>query len=222
MLYIGMGDGGSANDPERRATDLTSLLGKLLRIDPRPSGGRPYSIPPDNPFVGAGDDVRGEIWASGLRNPWKFTFDPDTGELWIADVGQNEFEEVDVVAPDGSGSAAGRGLSFGWSAFEGTERFNDDIAADGHIAPVLTYDHGDGCSISGGAPYRGRAVPDLVGMYVFSDYCSGTIWALDLPTQRTLVLDSRSGVTSIVAGPDQELYVLSPDGTVAVITAADG
>ncbi len=222
MLYIGMGDGGSADDPERRATDLTSLLGKLLRIDPRPSGDSPYGVPADNPFVGAGDGVRGEIWSFGLRNPWKFTFDPATDDLWIADVGQNEFEEVNVVPADAGGITPGRGLSFGWSAFEGTERFNDDVDADGHTAPVLTYDHSDGCSISGGAPYRGAAIPDLVGMYVFSDYCSGTIWALDLPTQRTLVLDSRAGVTSIVAGPDQELYILSPDGTVVTMTAADG
>ena len=217
MLYIGLGDGGSGGDPERRALDIGTLLGKISRIDPTPSGDLPYTVPPDNPFVGTAGAL-GEIWSIGLRNPWKFTFDPVTHDLWIADVGQNRVEEVDFVAAPDDGSVAGRGLSFGWSAFEGDERFNDDQPADGHVAPVLTYRNGvEGCSISGGAPYRGAAIPDLWGGYVYSDYCSGTVWVLDLAGGRNLQLGTVSSVTAVVAGPDQELYVLSASGSVSRI-----
>ena len=171
-------------------------------------------MPADNPFVGT-DGALGEIWSIGLRNPWKFTFDPVTHDLWIADVGQNRLEEVDFVAAPADGSVAGNGLSFGWSAYEGDERFNDDQPADGHVAPVLTYRNGvDGCSISGGAPYRGAAIPDLWGGYVYSDYCSGTVWVLDLVGARNLELGNVPSVTAVIAGPDQELYVLSAGGTV--------
>jgi glucose/arabinose dehydrogenase len=213
MLYIGLGDGGSGGDPERRALDLGTLLGKISRVDPTPSGDLPYTVPPDNPFVGT-PGALGEIWSIGLRNPWKFTFDPVTGDLWIADVGQNQIEEVDVVAAPADGSGAGRGVSFGWSAYEGTDRYNDDQPADGHVAPVWTYTHAEGCSISGGAPYRGAAIPDLWGGYVYSDYCSGVVWALDLVGGRNLQLGTVNRVTAVVAGPDQELYVLSASGSV--------
>ena len=217
MLYIGLGDGGSGGDPERRALDTGTLLGKISRIDPTPSGDLPYTVPPDNPFVGT-DGALGEIWSIGLRNPWKFTFDPVTHDLWIADVGQNRLEEVDFVAAPADGSVAGNGLSFGWSAYEGDERFNDDQPADGHVAPVLTYRNGvDGCSISGGAPYRGAAIPDLWGGYVYSDYCSGTVWVLDLAGARNLELGNVPSVTAVIAGPDQELYVLSAGGSVNLI-----
>ena len=215
MLYIGMGDGGSGGDPQRRALDLTTLLGKLLRIDPHVSGDQPYSVPADNPFV----DVEGalpEIFAIGLRNPWKFTFDRIDADLWIADVGQNRMEEVNHVAAPADGSIAGRGSSFGWSAYEGTDRFNDDQPADGHVAPVLTYTHGDdGCSISGGAPYHGAAIPALSSGYVYGDYCSGRVWALDLARGRNVLLASLdASVTAVVAGPDDELYVLDGGGPV--------
>ncbi len=215
MLYIGMGDGGSGGDPERRALDVTTLLGKLLRIDPRASGDQPYSVPPDNPFIGV-DGARPEVFAIGLRNPWKFTFDLLTTDLWIADVGQNRMEEVNHVAAPADGSIAGRGASFGWSAYEGTDRFNDDQTADGHVAPVLTYVHGDdGCSISGGAPYHGAAIPALSSGYVYGDYCSGRVWALDLAGGRNVMLaDLDASVTAVVAGPDGELYVLDAGGPV--------
>ena len=213
MLYIGLGDGGSGGDPERRALDVGTLLGKISRIDPTPSGDQPYTVPPDNPFVGT-EGALGEIWSIGLRNPWKFTFDPVTHDLWIADVGQNQFEEIDFVAAPTDGSVAGRGASFGWSAFEGDTRFNEDQPAEGHVAPVLTYSHADGCSISGGAPYRGAAIPDLWGGYVYSDYCAGTVWVLDLAGARNLQLGSANSVTAVIAGPDQEIYVLSANGSV--------
>jgi glucose/arabinose dehydrogenase len=213
MLYIGLGDGGSGGDPERRALDVGTLLGKISRIDPTPSGDLPYTVPPDNPFVGTAGAL-GEIWSIGLRNPWKFTFDPVTRDLWIADVGQNQFEEVDLVAAPPDGSVAGRGLSFGWSAYEGNERFNDDQPADGHVAPVLTYPHGAECSISGGAPYRGAVIPDLWGGYVYGDYCSGRVRVLDLAGARNLPLGTVDGITAVVAGPDLELYVLSAGGSV--------
>jgi glucose/arabinose dehydrogenase len=220
LLYIGMGDGGSGGDPQRFALDLSSPLGKILRIDPAaPSGGRPYTIPADNPFV-ATEGALPELFSIGLRNPWRFTFDPVTADLWIADVGQNEFEEVNVVPAPPDGSIAGAGVSFGWSAYEGTERFNSDQPADGHLSPVVVYPHGADCSVSGGAPYRGSAVPDLVGWYVYADYCSGNVWGLDVALGRSLLLGTVAGsVTAVVAGPDQELYVTTAAGPVLRIVA---
>ncbi len=218
MLLIALGDGGSGGDPERRASDPTSLLGSLLRIDPRPDGDQPYTIPGDNPFAnGEFGGIVGapEVWAWGLRNPWKFAFDPITNDLWIADVGQNEYEEVNRVAPVGD-AVAGRAADFGWSAFEGTERFNTDVPDNDPILPVLTYRQGDdGCSISGGVPYRGAAIPDLAPAYVYSDYCSGIVWALDLAGGRNLtLLDGFEQVSAVRAGPDDEIYVLELTGTV--------
>ncbi len=214
MLYITLGDGGSGGDPERRADDPTSLLGSILRIDPTPSGEAPYTIPADNPFAD-GVDGAPEVWSYGLRNPWKIAFDPITDELWIPDVGQNEFEEVNVVAPV-DGAPAGRGVNFGWSAFEGTERFNNDVSDPGDTTlPVLTYRQGDdGCSVSGGAPYRGVAIADLEPAFVYSDFCSGKLWALDLAGGRNLLLlDDLDSVAAVRVGPDGELYVLERSGS---------
>ena len=134
-------------------------------------------MPPDNPFVGV-DGARPEIWAIGLRNPWRFSFDRSTGDLWIADVGQDQWEEVDAAwAADGGG----KGCNFGWSAMEGNHLFNDDQSADGAIPPIYEYAHvGQDCSISGSALYRGTAIPALVGWYVFADYCSGQVRALQI------------------------------------------
>lgn len=224
MLYITLGDGGSGGDPGRNGSDPETLLGSLLRIDPTPDGDRPYTIPSDNPFASGpfADGLTGapEVWAWGLRNPWKIAFDPVTGDLWIADVGQNEFEEINVVGPTADGGA-GRGADFGWSAFEGTERFDADVADSGRVtAPVLTYSHSDGCSISGGVPYRGEAIPELAPAFVYSDYCAGTIWALDLARGRNLtLLDGLDNVAAVRAGPDGELYVLERSGTVYRLVA---
>lgn len=180
-LYIGMGDGGSAGDPACNAQRHVNLLGKMLRIDiDHPTGGRPYSIPPDNPFLGA-NRLPDEAWAIGLRNPWRFTFDRATNDLWIGDVGQNRVEEIDFQP---AGTPAGR--NYGWKPMEGTRCFADDdcpaatpaCGAPELTLPVLEYTHDDGnCSVTGGYVYRGRAIPSLVGRYLFADYCSGRIWA---------------------------------------------
>lgn len=227
LLYVTLGDGGSGGDPRRLAHDPTSLLGSLLRIDP--DGGSPYSIPPDNPFAagplvlddGTTIDGAPEVFAWGLRNPWKIGFDPVTGDLWITDVGQNAFEEINVVGP-ANGRPAGWAHDFGWSAFEGTTRFNPDVADTGRATPpVLTYPHGpSGCSISGGVPYRGSAIPELEPAFVYSDYCSGVVWALDLDGVRNLVLlDGFEGVTAIRADAAGELFVLEAGGAISQLVA---
>ncbi len=218
MLYISTGDGGSGGDPDRRALNLGEWLGKLLRIDPRPSADAAYTVPPDNPFVGV-DGARPEIWASGLRNPWRISFDRSTGDLWIADVGQGQWEEVDVGwAADGGG----RGLNFGWSAMEGNHRFNDDQSADGVTPPIHEYEHvGQDCSISGSALYRGTAIPALVGWYVFADYCSGQVRALQIADRaevKQMGLAKTGSVTAISEGPDGELFVLTSGGPIYAIT----
>jgi glucose/arabinose dehydrogenase len=223
MLYIALGDGGSSGDPRRNASDPSTLLGSILRIDPSPTGEAAYSIPPDNPFAnGTFNGVQGapEVWSYGLRNPWRIAFDPLNGDLWIADVGQNAVEEVDVVSPT-DGERAGRGANFGWSAWEGTQRYNEDVDAADAVPPVLTYLHGDdGCSVSGGALYRGSAIPDLEPAYVYSDYCSGIVWALDLAGGRNLtLLDGFERVSGIRVGPDGELYVLELGGRLSRLIA---
>ena len=169
LLYVGLGDGGSEGDPDRVGQDLSTPLGKILRIDPRPSGGRAYSVPRSNPFV---DDsaARPEIYSYGLRNPWRFSFDRVTGMLAIADVGQNRYEEVDLVPRGG-----GRGANFGWSAYEGLSRYNEDQTAPNAVPPVFVYTHDDGCSITGGYVVRDRKLPSLYGRYLYGDYCSGEL-----------------------------------------------
>jgi len=221
FLFIGMGDGGAADDPERRSLNVTELLGKMLRIDPLADGDLPYTVPSDNPFVDVAG-ARPEIWSVGLRNPWRFNFDTATGDLWIADVGQNEWEEINLVT---STQGGGRGINFGWSAWEGTHPFNDDASPNGATPPIFEYQHGDaGCSVSGGTVYRGSSVPALAGWYVFGDYCSGLITALqatDGVLTGEVALGQLSNVSAICTGPDEELYVLSlGEGTVYRIDAA--
>jgi glucose/arabinose dehydrogenase len=216
-LYFGLGDGGSGGDPQRNGLKGSTLLAKLLRIDPsKPSGELGYTVPADNPFVGQ-QDVRPEIWASGLRNPWRWSFDSATGDLWIGDVGQGEWEEVDVARAT-DGKDAGKGLSFGWSAFEGTHRFNDDQPSEGQTPPILEYQHGDdGCSITGGYVYRGSAIPALRGAYVYGDYCSGKVWAIAVDGTKVAQQVQLGEVADLVSfGQDAEgeLYALSLDGGV--------
>jgi glucose/arabinose dehydrogenase len=209
-LWTGTGDGGSAGDPWDHARDRGSLLGKLLRLDVRAA---PYAIPPDNPFARGGG--RGEIWALGLRNPWRFSFDRQTGELWTGDVGQNAWEEVDVEDP-----RSGGGLHYGWKTMEGLHCFSPRNGCDpaGLHLPIHEYGHDQGCSVTGGYVYRGRAIPGLVGAYLFSDYCSGTIWALtrDAAGRATVapLLESHLAVSSFGEDEAGELYVCDHRGGV--------
>ena len=217
-LWIGMGDGGSGNDPENRAQNLGVLLGKILRIDPTPSAGRPYTIPSDNPFVGQGG-ARGEIWAYGLRNPWRFSFDKDTGDLWIGDVGQNAVEEVDFAA-----ASSGGGENYGWPGMEGT-RSNKGGRPDGAVDPILDYRQADGgCSVTGGYVYRGSRIPALTGAYLYGDYCAGNILAARqsggvVTEQADLGLDV-DGLSSFGQDNRGELYALSLAGGVYRVDAA--
>jgi glucose/arabinose dehydrogenase len=178
MLFIGNGDGGSGNDPNQRAQDLDSLLGKILRIDVSQEKG--YSIPQDNPFAKQ-KGARAEIWAYGLRNPWRCSFDPQTDELWIADVGQNQVEEVNVIARKQSA-----GANFGWRLREGdiatpAPKVGGEAPAN-HIEPLYVYRHGSakdqGFSVTGGYLYRGKSIPELQGRYIFADYANPRIWSL--------------------------------------------
>jgi glucose/arabinose dehydrogenase len=205
MLYIALGDGGSAGDPQNRAQNLESLLGKILRIEVGDFDG--YRIPPDNPLVGK--QGRGEIWAWGLRNPWRNSFDPATGDLWIADVGQNEVEEIDRIP------AGQRGLNFGWKILEGTKRFSAG-QTDGLTPPVATYTHEEGgCSVTGGYVYRGRAVPWLVGSFIYGDYCSGKIWRLPPGGGKPeLLRDTDLNLVSFGLDGQGELLLLDHQGKV--------
>ncbi len=220
MLYIGLGDGGAGGDPERRALNMAELLGKMLRIDPAtPSGELGYTIPADNPFVGT-EGARGEIWSIGLRNPWRYSFDPDTGDLWIADVGQGSIEEINV-APATDGLNAARGSNFGWSAFEGSQPFNDDVTAENHSAPIFEYDHSGGrCSISGGVRARGEGAGPLAGWYVYADYCTGEVMAISVAGEGTAIaVGSESGLVN--AGDSVSAVASGPDGAVYVLTFGD-
>jgi glucose/arabinose dehydrogenase len=211
MLYIGLGDGGGAGDPLEAGQDLTTALGTLLRIDPL--GGDPYAVPTDNPFVDDPDAVD-EIWAYGLRNPWRFSFDRTSGDLWIADVGQNAREEVNWM-PAGQGA----GANYGWNLMEGTLEFAGS-APDDHVPPVYEYATGgpEGCAITGGFVYRGEAIPELRGAYLYSDYCVGAVRALammdgEVVEQAGLGVDG-GRVVSFAEDADGELYVLDLGGTV--------
>jgi len=169
-LYIGMGDGGSGNDPQNNAQNLNALLGKMLRIDVNgTSPGLNYRIPPDNPFVGR-QGTRAEIWAYGLRNPWRFSFDSNTGDLWVGDVGQNAFEEIDLVR---------KGQNYGWNRIE-AETCTGGRTCDKSdtILPVVSYPTGSNCSVTGGFVYRAGRIPAIQGAFVYGDYCSGKVWAL--------------------------------------------
>lgn len=214
LLYIGMGDGGSAGDPLRLATDLSSLHGALLRIDPTPTADDPYQIPADNPYLDI-EGARPELFAIGLRNPWGFGFDEVTGDLWVADVGQNEYEELNLVRAGTDGTVAGAGVHFGWSAFEGFSDFNDDVIATDHHRPVLVYEHGErGCSITGGDVYRNGSITELESAYVFSDFCSGRLWAFDADADIEVELLQLDRVAAVSRGPDDEIWVASHNGTI--------
>ena len=205
-LYIGLGDGGSAGDPQGNGQDTSTLLGSILRIDVAGSvPGQPYDIPGDNPFAGGGG--RGEIWAYGLRNPWRFSFDRETGELWAGDVGQNSWEEIDLIE---------RGGNYGWNVLEGNHCFRpkNECDASGKIPPVWEYSlDGEPCSVIGGYVYRGGAIPWLTGAYVYGDFCSGEIFGLRYSDgevqEHKRLADADVGIMSFAEGYDGELYLLS-------------
>jgi glucose/arabinose dehydrogenase len=211
LLYIGMGDGGSAGDPGNRAQNLDSLLGKILRIDPRRSGSAPYRAPSSNPFVGR--PGRDEIYAYGFRNPWRFSFDPNTGALYIGDVGQDRFEEVDYE-PRG----AARGRDFGWSCFEARHQFNSSRRCPNPVFPVLEYPLHPACAVTGGVVVRDRRLPALVGRYLYADFCDGDIRSFRISGRkatggRALGLHVGS-LSSFGEDASRRVYVTSLDGPV--------
>jgi len=217
-LYIGLGDGGSGGDPQGNGQNLNTFLGKILRIDPsKPSEGKAYSIPADNPFAAGGGLP--EIWSYGLRNPWRFTFDKDTGDLWIADVGQGKFEEINFAASDAKGRNAARGTNFGWNRFEGNHDFDGGGDHAGFVFPVFEYTHSEGCSVTGGYRYRGAAMPNMVGAYMFADYCNNTIRVLSLENgvgkEIAQVKADPQPIVSFGEDAKGELYVLAFDGSVS-------
>ncbi|TAI48286.1 PQQ-dependent sugar dehydrogenase [Flagellimonas allohymeniacidonis] len=208
-LYIASGDGGSGGDPQGNAQNKGNLLGAVLRIDvDNRENGLNYAIPPTNPFVGE-PNSRQEIYAFGLRNPWRMSFDPDTGLLWSGDVGQGELEEINVIEAGGN---------YGWNFFEGTACFLGNCDETGLIPPVFEYNHDAGDkSITGGYVYQGTLAPSLEGKYVYGDFISGRIWALDAITNNpsnALVLETGLNIASFGINADDELYVCAFNGSI--------
>lgn len=207
-LYIGMGDGGSSGDPQNNAQNPAALLGKMLRIDVE-TDITPYAIPTNNPFLIASDptnNTRDEIWASGLRNPWRFSFDRLTGDLYVADVGQNAFEEVNFQSVGSPG-----GENYGWRILEGSSCFNGDCNTPGLTRPVAEYDHTQGSSVTGGFVYRGKAEPNLQGAYLYGDFISGRIWGLQrqgAEWENVLLTDTDFGISSFGEDEAGNLYVV--------------
>lgn len=220
-LYYGLGDGGSAGDPLATGQDPSDLLGSILRIAPDPDGDT-YAIPADNPFVGRAD-ARPEVFAYGLRNPWRFSFDPATGDLWIGDVGQGSIEEVDLLRSF-DGAAAGSGANLGWSAFEGTVPFGVGNPADA-IEPISQYTHDEGCSITGGVVARGTD-PTLEGVYLYADYCGRWIRGLIVSDGSVDVSSEaelgrvESNPVSFGVGHGGEVLVLLESGEIQRITVS--
>jgi glucose/arabinose dehydrogenase len=220
-LYISLGDGGSEGDPQGNGQRLDTDLAKILRIDvDHPSGNRAYGIPADNPFVDR-EGARPEIWLTGLRNPWRMSFDRQTGDLWIGDVGQNSYEEIDVVR-----AGSGGGQNFGWNVMEGFHCYpsGDPCDQQGLTPPVTEYSHADGaCSVTGGYVYRGQAHPQMRGAYVFADYCSGQVWAIDATATEVhdppVVLESGRAISSFGEDENGELYVTDLGGLLLRVAA---
>jgi glucose/arabinose dehydrogenase len=221
MLYLGLGDGGSGGDPQGNGQDLTrNFLGSILRLDVRgATADRPYRVPPDNPFAGRDDGSRGETWAYGFRNPWRFSFD-EQGQLWAGDVGQGEWEEIDLVQG---------GRNYGWNIMEGNHCFRPQSGCpqEGLELPVAEYDHEGGqCSVTGGHVYRGAGVPALRGWYVFGDYCTGTVWAIPASSKggaepELVELRARGpNISSFAEDAAGELYILAFDGAIYRFVAA--
>jgi glucose/arabinose dehydrogenase len=222
LMYVGTGDGGGANDQHGtrgNAQNLGSLLGKILRIDPRASGGRPYRIPSSNPFVGRAG-ARGEIYAYGLRNPWRFSFDRRTGDLAIGDVGQDQVEEVDFMR-----RGRARGANFGWRVFEGNRRNFPGESAPGAVRPVIVHTHAEGwCSVTGGYIVRDPTVPSLFGRYVYGDLCEGRVRTARLRAGRAVPdrkIDLRAvpSISSFGEDGSGRVYVVSLNGPIYRLAA---
>lgn len=215
MLYVGVGDGGGAGDLDENGQDPATLLGSILRLDVLDRLGPPYEIPADNPFVGD-TSRRAEVWHYGLRNPWRFSFDTNSGgHMYVADVGQNRWEEINVV------SIATPEHNFGWNTMEGSECFRGvSCQGEGFTFPLAVYGHSDGCSVTGGYVYRGLEIPDLVGRYVYSDYCGGWLRSFRLgangqATDPLFLIEERAGaVTSLGEDARGEIYATVDDGRV--------
>lgn len=209
-LYIGTGDGGSGGDPQNNGQSITTFLGKILRIDiDNQDSGLEYAIPSDNPFTDSSGSILKEIYAWGMRNPWRNSFDPVTGWLWSADVGQNTWEEINIIE---------RGKNYGWRCYEGNHSFNlSGCNYPEYIFPIWEYSHGLGCSITGGYVYRGPTVPELTGKYIYADYCTKTVWSLEYndnaPPDNQTLLTASGFVTSFGVDENNELYIVtfSPD-----------
>lgn len=217
MLYLGLGDGGSGGDPQGNGQDITrNLLGSIIRIDVRnATKERPYTAPPDNPFASGAGGARKETWAYGLRNPWRFSFDRETGGMWAGDVGQNAREEIDLIE---------KGRNYGWNVMEGVSCYRpaNGCSREGLTLPVADYaQDGGGCSVTGGYVYRGKALPALRGWYVYADFCSGAAWAFDTQGAThgsnppvTVLRASGPSIASFAEDSAGELYVLCFDGKI--------
>lgn len=217
-LYISVGDGGGYGDPGNNAQNLGVLLGKILRIDPKPSAGKPYTIPPTNPFANR-RGARPEVWAWGFRNPWRFSFDSTTGNLWVGDVGQDHWEEVDFQL----GASTG-GQNYGWARMEGNHGFYGQKPA-GAVAPIYEYPHVAGtCAVTGGYVYRGKRISGLAGTYIFGDFCLGNVTAIVEAAGRMLSVKplglNVAGLTSFGQDANGELYALSLYGQIFRIDPA--
>jgi len=212
-LYIGLGDGGSRGDPLGNGQNPNTLLGSILRITPdKHSSINKYTIPSDNPFIG-NEKMKNEIWAYGLRNPWRLTFDSITGDLWVGDVGQNDYEEINLVT---------KGKNYGWNIMEGMHCYptKNSCKKIGLELPIVEYSskQNSNCSVIGGYVYRGSRIPSLQGSYIYGDYCSGKIWALHYYKNKSpnteLLVNSSLKISSFGEGQNGEIYILSFDGNI--------
>lgn len=207
-LYIALGDGGSGGDPFLNGQNGNTLLGSILRIDvSKSSKDNRYQIPNDNPFID-NDNFKDEIWAYGLRNPWRMSFDMKTGKLFVGDVGQDNFEEINIIE---------KGGNYGWNIMEGNSCFNNEICnKDNLIMPIIEYSHSEGCSVTGGYVYHGR-IEGLKNKYIFSDFCSGNIWTIDLSSneyEKERLLKGPFQISSLGQDENGEVYILSFDGRI--------
>jgi glucose/arabinose dehydrogenase len=211
FLYFGLGDGGAGGDPRGNGQNKNSLLGAMLRLDV--DSGVPYSIPADNPFASGGG--RPEIYAYGLRNPWRWSFDRETGQLWAADVGQRRIEEIDIIQNGGN---------YGWNIREGTETYKSAPTSETLIAPIVQYSHNLGCSVTGGYVYRGDTLAALQGTYLFGDFCSGRIWGLDSDSGSrggaTELIRTDLNISSFAEARDGRIFVIDLNGGIYEISGA--